>query len=149
MPSSGPDDGHAWLQVGAAALKQCVALGCVPEATLLFRAAQTRGPAGDHIHSRLKVLALAGAPAPPLFCDLGTCAPARDLSLPPRVGLGGVLVTGVGYTQYRCPEQADTVGSLRQWQSESGGSGTGHVRVRRVDHGKKGCECVREVTCRS
>ena len=33
MPSSGPDDGHAWLQVGAAALKQCVALGCVPEAT--------------------------------------------------------------------------------------------------------------------
>jgi hypothetical protein len=44
MPSSGPDDGHAWLQVGAAALKQSVALGCIPEATLLFRAAQTRDP---------------------------------------------------------------------------------------------------------
>ena len=42
MPSSGPDDGHAWLQVGAAALKQCVASGCIPEATLPFRAAQTR-----------------------------------------------------------------------------------------------------------
>ena len=35
MPSSGPDNGHAWLQVGAGALKHCVALGCVPEATLL------------------------------------------------------------------------------------------------------------------
>src|SRR5215217_2940352 len=51
MPSSGPDDGHAWLQVGAAAPKQCVALGCVLEATLLLEAAQTSGPArGEFLH---------------------------------------------------------------------------------------------------
>jgi hypothetical protein len=36
MPSSGPDDDGAWLQVGAAALKHCVASGTHPEATLLF-----------------------------------------------------------------------------------------------------------------
>jgi hypothetical protein len=38
MSSSGPDDKHAWLQVGAAALKHCVASGCIPEATLLLEA---------------------------------------------------------------------------------------------------------------
>jgi hypothetical protein len=38
MSSSGPDDNHAWLQVGAAALKHCVASGCIPEATLLLEA---------------------------------------------------------------------------------------------------------------
>jgi hypothetical protein len=38
VSSSGPDDKHAWLQVGAAALKHCVASGCSPEATLLLEA---------------------------------------------------------------------------------------------------------------
>jgi hypothetical protein len=42
MPSSGPDDGRAWLQVGAGALKHCAASGMHPEATLLFWAVQTR-----------------------------------------------------------------------------------------------------------
>ena len=38
MSSSGPDDDRAWLQVGAGALKQCVASGSIPEATLLLEA---------------------------------------------------------------------------------------------------------------
>ena len=38
VSSSGPDDDGAWLQVGAGALKHCVASGCIPEATLLLEA---------------------------------------------------------------------------------------------------------------
>jgi hypothetical protein len=46
MPSSGPDDGHAWLQVGAAAPKQHVAPGLHSRGHASFRAAQTRDPPG-------------------------------------------------------------------------------------------------------
>jgi hypothetical protein len=46
VSSSGPDDDGAWLQVGAGALKHCVASGCVPEATLLLEA--IRGPGNLH-----------------------------------------------------------------------------------------------------
>jgi hypothetical protein len=35
LSSPGPDGEHAWLQLGARALKHCVASGCLPEATLL------------------------------------------------------------------------------------------------------------------
>ncbi len=38
VSSSGPDGERAWLQVGAGALKHCVASGCLPEATLLLEA---------------------------------------------------------------------------------------------------------------
>jgi hypothetical protein len=42
MPSSGPDHDRAWLQVGPAALKHCVASGCIPKATLLLEADRGR-----------------------------------------------------------------------------------------------------------
>ena len=42
MSSSGPDGERAWLQVGAGALKHCVASGCLPEATLLLEAIMAR-----------------------------------------------------------------------------------------------------------
>ena len=42
MSSSGPDGNRAWLQVGAGALKHCVASGCLPEATLLLEAIMAR-----------------------------------------------------------------------------------------------------------
>jgi hypothetical protein len=45
VSSSGPDDNGARLQVGAAALKHCVALGCIPEATLLLEHDQGAGNA--------------------------------------------------------------------------------------------------------
>jgi hypothetical protein len=38
VSSSGPDGQRAWLQVGAGALKHCVASGCISEATLLLEA---------------------------------------------------------------------------------------------------------------
>ena len=43
VSSSGPDDDGAWLQVGAAALKHCVASGCILEATLLLEHDQRAG----------------------------------------------------------------------------------------------------------
>jgi hypothetical protein len=42
VSSSGPDGHRAWLQVGAGALKHCVASGCIPEAILLLEA--VKGP---------------------------------------------------------------------------------------------------------
>ena len=42
MSSSGPDGERAWLQVGAGALKHCVASGCLPEVTLLLEAIMAR-----------------------------------------------------------------------------------------------------------
>jgi hypothetical protein len=42
VSSSGPDGERAWLQVGAGALKHCVASGCLPEATLLLEAIMAR-----------------------------------------------------------------------------------------------------------
>jgi hypothetical protein len=52
VSSSGPDGNRAWLQVGAGALKHCVALGCIPEATLLQEA--IRAPKAPVEHTRWK-----------------------------------------------------------------------------------------------